>query len=86
MSNFVAVSDREFATLAADVKHLTTSVDQTRASLKEIDGKVDGILGRFDRVDGGLKVAMAVSGFMGALAMLLLTKLAPMLIAFLPKV
>lgn len=82
----MAVSDREFATLAADVKHLTASADKTRADLVTIDGKVDGLLSRFDRIDGGMKVAIWFSGLIGALAMFGLTKVAPMLLGALPRI
>lgn len=82
----MAVSDREFATLAADVKHLTASADKTRADLVVIDGKVDGLLSRFDRIDGGMKVAMAVSGIIGAAATLAVTKLLPLLFVGLPRI
>lgn len=82
----MAVSDREFATLAAEVKYLTESVNQTRAEVAVIDGKVDGILSRFDKIDGGMKVAMAISGFLGAGAMLLLTKVLPLLFTGLPRI
>lgn len=82
----LAVSDREFAALASDVKHLTQSVNETRLQVREIDGKVDGILSRFDRMDGGMKVAMGVSGFLGALAMLVITKGLPMLFSGLPRI
>lgn len=81
----MAVSDREFATLAADVKHLTASADHTREQVSILDGKVDGILSKIDQTSGGLRVAMAVSGFFGALAMLVITKVVPLLFAGLPR-
>lgn len=85
MSLQLAVSDREFAALASDVKYLAQSVAETRASVKEIDTKVDGLLSRFDRIDGGMKVAMGVSGFLGAFVMLVITKVLPLLFAGLPR-
>jgi len=81
----MAVTDREFATLAAEVKYLTASVNQTRADVAVIDGKVDGLLSRFDRIDGAMKLAMAVSGFFGAAFMLILTKVVPILFAGMPR-
>lgn len=82
----MAVSDREFATLAAEVKYLTASVQQTRAEVAVIDGKVDGLLSKMDQASGGMKVAMAVSGFLGAAAMLVITKVLPLLFSGLPKI
>lgn len=82
----MAVTDREFATLAADVKHLTASVDKTRTEVAVIDSKVDGLLSRFDRIDGGMRVAMGVSGFLGAAAMFFLTKVLPLLFSGLPRI
>jgi hypothetical protein len=82
----MAVSDREFATLAAEVKYLKDSVNDVRSEVRVIDGKVDGLLSRFDRIDGGMKVAMGVSGFLGAAAMLLMTKVVPFLFAGLPRI
>lgn len=79
--SIMAVSDREFGELSQEVKHLTESLREVRLEVRTIDHKVDGIITRFDRIDGGMKVAMAVSGFLGAAAMLVMTKLLPLLFA-----
>lgn len=85
MSLQLTVSDREFAALASDVKYLAQSVAETRASVKEIDTKMDGLRSLLDQAGGGIRVAMAVSGFMGAFVMLLITKVLPLLFAGLPR-
>lgn len=81
----MSLSDREAGDIIRRIINLEEGVKDLRSEVKSMDGKVDGILSRFDRVDGGLKVAMAVSGFLGALSMLLLTKVLPMLFAGLPR-
>lgn len=82
----MAVPDKDFWVLSQKVEDLTTRVREVRDEVKTIDAKVDGILAKFDRVDGGLRVAMAVSGFFGALAMLVITKVLPFLFAGLTKI
>jgi len=82
----ILASEREFGELTERVKNLREAVDDTRSDVAIIDGKVDGILSRFDQATGGLRVAMAVSGFLGAAAMLLLTKVLPLLFSGLPRI
>jgi len=82
----MAVPDKEFWVLSQKVEDLTTRVREVRDEVKAIDAKVDGILSRFDRIDGGMRIAMAVSGFLGAAAMLFLTKVLPLLFAGLPRI
>lgn len=81
----MAVSDREFGELLGDVKAMKKDLSELETTAKGLNEKVDGILSKFDQATGGLRVAMAVSGFLGALAMLLLTKVLPILFAGLPK-
>jgi len=85
MSAIVA-TDREFGELSERVKNLAESVREVRLEVRAIDAKVDGILSRFDQATGGLRVAMAVSGFLGAAVMLVFTKVLPILLAGLPKI
>ena len=82
----ILASEREFGELTERVKNLREAVDDTRSDVAIIDGKVDGILSRFDQATGGLRVAMAVSGFLGAAAMLVLTKVLPLLFSGLPRI
>lgn len=81
----MSISEREVGDMIRRVMNLEESFKEVRQEVKSIDGKVDGILARFDRQDGGMKVAMAVSGFLGAVAMIVLTKVLPLLFAGLPR-
>lgn len=81
----MAVPDKEFWVLSQKVEDLSIRLKEVREEVKSIDGKVDGILARFDRIDGGMRLAMGVSGFMGAVAMLVLTKVLPLLFSGLPR-
>lgn len=85
MSAIVA-SEREFGELTERVKNLKEAVDKTRLELGTVDLKVDGIISRLDQASGGMRVAMAVSGFLGAAAMLVLTKVLPLLFSGLPRI
>lgn len=82
----MAVSDREFGELLGEVRSMKRDLAKVEENTKGLDGKVDGILSRFDQIDGGMKIAIWFSGIIGALAMFGLTKVAPMLLGFLPKV
>jgi len=82
----VAVPDKDFWVLSQKVEDLSVRMREVRDEVKSIDAKVDGLLSRFDRIDGGMKVAMGVSGFLGAAAMLIMTKLLPLLFAGLPRI
>ena len=84
--DIMAVPDKEFWVLSQKVEDLTVRLREVRDEVKSIDGKVDGILSRFDRIDGGMRIAMAVSGFLGAAAMLVLTKVLPLLFSGLPRI
>lgn len=80
------VSDREFGELLGEVRAMKRDLAKVEENTKGLDGKVDGILSRFDQIDGGMKIAIWFSGIVGALAMFGLTKILPMLLGFLPKV
>lgn len=82
----MAVSDREFGELLGEVRSMKRDLAKVEENTKGLDGKVDGILSRFDQIDGGMRIAIWFSGIIGALAMFGLTKVAPMLMGFLPKV
>lgn len=82
----MAVSDREFGELLGKVNAIQKDVTELETSTKSLDGKVDGLIRRFDQIDGGMKVAIWFSGIIGALAMFGLTKVAPLLIGALPKI
>lgn len=89
MSNALAVSDREFGELAQMVKGLQKDLSKVEVQVNSVDGKVDSVLSRFDRIDGGWKVLIAVGGVMGVIASVLTTiaiKSWPLLIGTLPKV
>jgi len=49
-------------------------------------GMCDNVNTRLDQASGGMKVAMGVSGFVGAAAMLFLTKVLPLLFSGLPRI
>lgn len=83
--DIMAVPDKEFWVLSQKVEDLSIRLKEVREEVKSIDGKVDGILARFDRIDGGMRLAMGVSGFMGAVVMLVLTKVLPILFSGLPR-
>lgn len=82
----MAVSDREFGELLGEVRAMKRDLAKVEENTKGLDSKVDGILSRFDQIDGGMKIAIWFSGIVGALAMFGLTKILPMLLGFLPKV
>lgn len=82
----MAVSDREFGQLLGKVSAIEADLKRVEKNVDSMDGKVDGIIARFDQIDGGMKVAIWFAGIIGALAMFGLTKVAPLLLGFLPKV
>lgn len=82
----MAVSDREFGELLGEVRAMKRDLAKVEENTQGLDSKVDGILSRFDQIDGGMRIAIWFSGIIGALAMFGLTKVAPMLMGFLPKV
>lgn len=82
----MAVSDREFGELLGEVRAMKRDLAKVEENTNGLDSKVDGILSRFDQIDGGMKVAIWLSGLIGALGMFGLTKLSPLLLGFLPKV
>lgn len=82
----MAVSDREFGELLGEVRSMKRDLAKVEENTQGLDGKVDGILSRFDQIDGGMKIAIWFSGIIGALAMFGLTKVAPLLLGVLPKV
>ena len=86
MSMAVALSEREAGDIIRRIISLEEGVKDLRSEVRGLDGKVDGILSRFDQIDGGLKVAIWASGFIGAVGMFALTKIAPLFLGFLPKV
>jgi len=86
MSYNMAVSDREFGELLGEVRAMKRDLAKVEENTKGLDGKVDGILSRFDQIDGGMKTAIWFSGLLGALAMFAMTKGLPLLFGFLPKV
>lgn len=89
MSNALAVSDREYGTLVQKVVHLEEGMKNLRAEVKEVDSKVDSILSRFDKIDGGWRVLIFLGGIAGVVASILTTiaiKAWPLLIGTLPKV
>jgi hypothetical protein len=81
----MAVSDREFGELLGEVRGVRRDLEKMEKASNALDTKVDGILSRFDQIDGGTKVAIWFSGMIGALAMFGLTKIAPMIIGVLPR-
>lgn len=82
----MAVSDREFGELLGEVRAMKRDLAKVEENTKGLDGKVDGILSRFDQIDGGMKTAIWLSGVFGALVMFGITKIAPFLLGFLPKI
>jgi hypothetical protein len=86
MSNVMAVSEREVSDILRRVIHLEEGFKEMRSDVRSMDGKVDGILSRFDKIDGGLRVAIWFSGFAGAVLMFLITKVSPFLLGALPKI
>lgn len=82
-------TDREFGELSERVKNLSESVrefrSEVKAEVKSINENVDSIRSILDQAGGGMKVAMAVSGLVGAFAMVIITKVLPWLFAGLPR-
>lgn len=85
----MAIPERDFGQLEQAVKNLTEGVDDLRAEVKGMDIKVDGILSKFDQVQGGYKVLLFLGGFAGVAGSVLTTlalKMWPFLLGTLPKV
>lgn len=82
----MSLSDREAGDIIRRIINLEEGVKDLRSEVRAVDGKVDGILSQIDKVSGGMSVAIWFAGFLGALGMFVLTKLAPLLLGFLPKV
>lgn len=82
----MAVSEREVSDILRRVIHLEEGFKEMRSDVRSVDGKVDGILSRFDRIDGGMRVAIWFSGFAGAVVMFMITKISPFLLGVLPKI
>lgn len=81
----MAVNDTEFGELRGDVKAIKKDLSEVESDMKELKGKVDGILTQIATVRGGMAVAIWASGFIGAVGMFALTKIAPLFLGFLPK-
>lgn len=82
----MAVSEREVSDILRRVIHLEEGVKEMRSDVRALDTKIDGILSQIATVKGGMSVAIWVSGVVGAVGMFALTKVAPLLVGFLPKV
>lgn len=82
----MALSEREAGDIIRRIISLEEGVKDLRSEVRGLDGKVDGILSRFDQIDGGMRTAIWFSGLLGALAMFAMTKALPLLFGFLPKV
>lgn len=81
----MALSEREAGDIIRRIMTMEEGVKDLRSEVRSVDGKVDGILSRFDRIDGGMKVAMIASGLIGAAATFTVTKVLPLLFVGLPK-
>ena len=82
----MAVSEREVSDILRRVIHLEEGVKEMRSDVRALDAKIDGILSQIATVRGGMSVAIWMSGVVGAVGMFALTKVAPLLLGFLPKV
>lgn len=82
----MAVSDQSFGELRGDVKAIQKDLSEVESDMKELKRSVDGILTQIATVQGGLKVSIWFAGVVGAGGMFLITKIAPLLLGFLPKV
>jgi len=82
----MAVSDQSFGELRGDVKAIQKDLSEVESDMKDLKRSVDGILTQIATVRGGMSVAIWASGIIGALGMFALTKVAPLLVGFLPKV
>ncbi len=82
----MAIPDQAFGELRGDVKAIQKDVSELETDMKELKRSVDGILTQIATVRGGMAVAIWASGFIGAVGMFALTKIAPLFIGFLPKV
>lgn len=82
----MAVSEREVSDILRRVIHLEEGMKEMRSDVRALDAKIDGILSQIATVRGGMSVAIWMSGVVGAIGMFALTKVAPLLLGFLPKV
>lgn len=82
----MAVNDTEFGELRGDVKAIKKDLSEVETDMKALKQSVDGILTQIATVQGGLKVSIWFAGVVGAGGMFLITKIAPLLLGFLPKV
>ncbi len=84
----MAISEREFGELFSDVRTLKRDLGNVETQVNTVDGKVDSILTRFDRMDGGWKVLMSIgsiAGVVGGVLATLIIKGFPLLFSILPK-
>lgn len=81
-------TEREFGELTQVVRGLAKDLGKVEIQVNTVDGKVDSILSRFDRLDGGWATLMWVGGIVGVFASVATTvvfKVFPFLLGNLPR-
>lgn len=85
----MSLSDREAGDIIRRIINLEEGVKELRSEVKSMDGKVDGILSRFDRIDGGWKTLMflgGIAGTVGAVITAIVLKIWPLFLGTLPRI
>lgn len=85
----MTIQSQQFGELIGTVKALKDNVSKLEGTTETLDTKVDKLISRFDRIDGGWKVLIAVGGLAGTVASVLTAiamKMWPFLLGSLPKV
>lgn len=85
----MTVSPQQFGEMVSDVKSIKKDLSEVEADIKALKRTVDGLIGRFDRIDGGWKMLMFIGGIAGTVGSgitALAIKLWPLLFGTLPKI
>lgn len=85
----MTVSPQQFGEMVSDVKNIKEDMVEVKSDMKDMEGKVDRILSRFDQLDGGWRVLVAVGGVAGVVGGFLtgiVLKFFPLLVGALPKI